>query len=182
MEKLKLSTNYNTQATFDFDNQMKLEYAGKDDEIIKKIEAGNVTYPIQNTLIQGSQSLFGIRTDLKFGKLNISTVVSQNRGERKEIGLSKRIGGVSINQQMANFSNRLDIRGFRAEEVIPRLDQYIDEALMLGANELHILHGKGHGVLREIVRNHLKGFREVDSMKDEHADRGGAGITIVTLK
>ena len=86
-DKFKLNFNYNTEATFDFENQTKLAYEGNEDQILQKIEAGNVTYPIQNTLIQGSQSLFGIRTDLKFGKLNISTVVSQNRGERKEINI-----------------------------------------------------------------------------------------------
>ncbi|MEN8839207.1 MAG: cell surface protein SprA, partial [Flavobacteriales bacterium] len=86
-DKFKLNFNYNTEATFDFENQTKLAYEGNEDQILQKIEAGNVTYPIQNSLIQGSQSLFGLRTDLKFGKLNISTVVSQNRGERKEINI-----------------------------------------------------------------------------------------------
>mgnify|MGYP001803361781 CR=1 FL=1 len=86
-----------------------------------------------------------------------------------------------MNQKMADFSARLDIRGYRAEEVIPRLDQYLDEALLLGQTELHILHGKGNGVLRQIVRNHLKTYREVTDFRDEHADRGGAGVTIVTM-
>lgn len=86
-DKFNLNFNYNTEATFDFENQTKLAYEGSEDQILQKIEAGNVTYPIQNSLIQGSQSLFGIRTDLKFGKLNISTVISQNRGERKEINI-----------------------------------------------------------------------------------------------
>ncbi|HMC96496.1 MAG TPA: cell surface protein SprA, partial [Flavobacteriales bacterium] len=58
-EKLKITTNYNTQATFDFENQVKLDYTGYEDEIIQKIEAGNVSLPLRGTLIQGSQSLFG---------------------------------------------------------------------------------------------------------------------------
>ncbi|MEN8786615.1 MAG: cell surface protein SprA [Flavobacteriales bacterium] len=86
-DKFNLNFNYNTEATFDFENQTKLAYEGNEDQILQKIEAGNVTFPIQNSLIQGSQSLFGLRTDLKFGKLNISSVVSQNRGERKEINI-----------------------------------------------------------------------------------------------
>lgn len=86
-DKFKLNFNYNTEATFDFENQTKLAYEGNEDQILQKIEAGNVTFPIPNSLIQGSQSLFGLRTDLKFGKLNISTVLSQNRGERKEINI-----------------------------------------------------------------------------------------------
>ncbi|MEN8956421.1 MAG: cell surface protein SprA, partial [Flavobacteriales bacterium] len=86
-DKFKLNFNYNTEATFDFENQTKLAYEGNEDQILQKIEAGNVTFPVPNSLIQGSQSLFGIRTDLRFGKLNISTVLSQNRGERKEINI-----------------------------------------------------------------------------------------------
>lgn len=86
-DKFKLNFNYNTEATFDFENQTKLAYEGNEDQILQKIEAGNVTFPSQNSLIQGSQSLFGLRADLKFGKLRISNVISQNRGERKEINI-----------------------------------------------------------------------------------------------
>jgi cell surface protein SprA len=64
-DKLKINTNYNTQATFDFENQVKLDYTGYEDEIIQKIEAGNVSLPLRGTLIQGSQSLFGIKTQLR---------------------------------------------------------------------------------------------------------------------
>ncbi len=89
-EKLKLNTNYNTQATFDFDNTMKLDYstdAFSEDDIIKKIEAGNVSLPIQGTLIQGSQSLFGLKTELQFGRLWLTAVASQQKSEREEITL-----------------------------------------------------------------------------------------------
>ncbi len=83
--KLQLSTNYNTEATFDFENQMKLEFTGDEDEIIQKIEAGNVSLPLSGSLIQGSQSLFGIKLETKFGRLRNTTVLSQQKGERKEI-------------------------------------------------------------------------------------------------
>ena len=80
-EKLKLGINYNTEATFDFENQISLEYEGGEDDIIKKIEAGNVSMPLPGTLITGSQSLFGVKTEMQFGKLTISTVFSQQKGE-----------------------------------------------------------------------------------------------------
>ncbi len=80
-EKLKLTTNYNTEATFDFENQMKLEYTGYEDEIIKKIEVGNVSLPLTGSLITGSQSLFGIKTQLQFGRLNVTTIFSQKKGK-----------------------------------------------------------------------------------------------------
>ena len=89
-EKLKLNTNYNTQATFDFDNTMKLDYNTDqfgEDDIIKKIEAGNVSLPLRGTLIQGSQSLFGIKTELQFGRLLLNIVASQQKSERESITL-----------------------------------------------------------------------------------------------
>jgi cell surface protein SprA len=86
-DKLKLSTNYNTEATFDFENQTKIDYTGYEDEIIQKIEAGNVSMPLNNSLISGSQSLFGVKTELKFGHLNVTTLFSQERGQKKEINV-----------------------------------------------------------------------------------------------
>ncbi len=76
-EKLKLQTSYNTEATFDFENQMKLEYTGFEDEIIKKIEAGNVSLPLSGSLIQGGSSLFGVKTELQFGRATITSIFSQ---------------------------------------------------------------------------------------------------------
>ncbi len=80
-EKLKLGVNYNTEATFDFENQINLEYEGDEDDILKKVEAGNVTLPLPGTLITGSQSLFGIKTEMQFGKLTVTSIFSQQKGE-----------------------------------------------------------------------------------------------------
>ena len=75
-----MNLNYNTDATFDFDAQnFKLRYEGKEDEIIKLVEGGNVSFPSNNSLVQGSSSLFGIRTDMQFGKLKLQTVLSQKK-------------------------------------------------------------------------------------------------------
>ena len=89
-EKLNLSTNYNTNATFDFDNQIKLDYnsdAFGEDDIIKKIEAGNVSLPLRGTLIQGAQSLFGLKTELQFGHLRLTGIASQQKSQRENIQL-----------------------------------------------------------------------------------------------
>ena len=93
-DKLRITTNYNTEATFDFENQMKLEYTGYEDEIIQKIEAGNVTLPLAGTLITGSQSLFGIKTALKFGRLTVTSVFSQQKGKTSTIQVT---GGAQTN-------------------------------------------------------------------------------------
>ncbi|HZG01563.1 MAG TPA: cell surface protein SprA, partial [Chitinophagales bacterium] len=84
-EKLKLTTNYNTQGQFDFEKQVKLEYTGFPDEIIKKIEAGNVSFPLTTSLITGSQSLFGLKTQLQFGRLMVTSVLSEQKSQTQNI-------------------------------------------------------------------------------------------------
>ena len=85
-DKVNLNMNYNTEATFDFDSKkMKLKYEGKEDEIIKLLEAGNVSFPTNSSLISGATSLFGIRADLQFGKLSLQTVVSQKTSESTSV-------------------------------------------------------------------------------------------------
>jgi hypothetical protein len=84
-DKMQLGVNYNTDAMFEFENRTKLQYAGKDDEILKKVEAGDVTLPLTGTLITGSYSLFGLKTEMQFGKLTITTVLSQQKGQSSVI-------------------------------------------------------------------------------------------------
>ena len=85
-DKVNMNLNYNTDATFDFDAQnFKLKYEGKEDEIIKLVEGGNVTFPSNNSLVQGASSLFGIRTDMQFGKLKLQTVISQKKSSNKSV-------------------------------------------------------------------------------------------------
>ncbi|MBC6409411.1 MAG: endonuclease MutS2 [Ekhidna sp.] len=90
--------------------------------------------------------------------------------------------GIDVSQKMANFSHELSIRGMRMEEATSKIESYLDEALLVGVDKVRIVHGKGHGVLREIVRNISKDHPGVSSVEDEHADRGGAGISIVKLQ
>ena len=93
-DKVNMNLNYNTDATFDFDSQnLKLKYEGKEDEIIKLVEAGNVSFPSNSSLVKGASSLFGIRTDMQFGKLKLQTVVSQKKSASKSVS-SK--GGVQL--------------------------------------------------------------------------------------
>ncbi len=83
--RIKLGINYNTDASFDFQNQKKINYQGQDDEIIKSIELGDVSMPASNSLIAGSQSLFGVKASFQFGKLFLTGVYSQSKSEHKEI-------------------------------------------------------------------------------------------------
>lgn len=85
-DKVNLNLNYNTESSFDFDQKMiKLAYTGKEDEIVKKIEAGNVSLPLNSSLITGSSALFGIKTELQFGKLNVVAVASQQQSQTKTV-------------------------------------------------------------------------------------------------
>ena len=100
-DKLKLPINYNTLANFDFENQLKLDYKGMDDEIIKSIEAGNVSYTSKGTLIPSAQSLFGIKTQLQFGKLFVTGVLANQKAQRQSLALQ---GGAAT----SNFTKKID--------------------------------------------------------------------------
>ena len=85
-DKMNFNFNYNTDATFDFDTKnLKLKYDGKEDEIIKLVEAGNVTFPSNNSLVKGASSLFGLHTTMQFGKLKLDAVVSQKKSTTKSV-------------------------------------------------------------------------------------------------
>lgn len=94
-DKVNMNLNYNTDATFDFDTQnLKLKYDGKEDEIVKLVEAGNVSLPSNSSLIMGASGLFGLRTDLQFGKFSLQTVVAQKKSASHSVS-SK--GGNQLN-------------------------------------------------------------------------------------
>lgn len=109
-DKMNMNLNYNTDATFDYDAQnMKLKYDGKEDEIIKLVEAGNVSFPSNSSLIQGASSLFGIRTDMQFGKLKLQTVLSQKKSSSSSVS-SK--GGVQLTPFELDVANYEENRHF----------------------------------------------------------------------
>ena len=109
-DKVNMNLNYNTDATFDFDAQnLKLKYDGKEDEIIKLVEAGNVSFPSNSSLIKGASSLFGLRTDLQFGKLKLQLVASQKKSSNKSV--SSR-GGVQLTSYEINVANYEENRHF----------------------------------------------------------------------
>ena len=85
-DKMDMNLNYNTEATFDVDSKdLKLTYQGKEDEIVKLLEAGNVSMPSNLSLVKGASSLFGLRTDLQFGKLKLQTVISRKNSTSSSV-------------------------------------------------------------------------------------------------
>jgi DNA mismatch repair protein MutS2 len=87
-----------------------------------------------------------------------------------------------INKKLASFKPAIDVRGKRADEIVSVIQNYIDEAIYLNVKEVSILHGKGDGVLRKIIREYLAKVPEIKSYEDEHVERGGHGITVVNLR
>ena len=115
------------------------------------------------------------------------TSVKQKNLERIPAGVSEKRKGVSvqydwnISQRKLHFKPEIDIRGKRGEEAIEIVRNFIDDALVVGVKELKVLHGKGNGILKSMVREYLHSLNMVRNCKDEHVERGGAGITLVTL-
>lgn len=87
-----------------------------------------------------------------------------------------------MNEKRAHFNPTLDLRGHRAEEALDMLHKFIDEALLLSEKEIRILHGKGYGILMQVIHQELKGMREVRTFHPEKVELGGVGVTIVNLR
>ena len=153
-----------------------------------EIEIGDSVRFVDNQVTGEVIDIRGKDVEVKVGDLK--TVVKKKRLEKisrtkaREItrGYTKPSSSMNINQKMADFSGTLDVRGKRGEEVLGLVDKFIDDALLANSSELKILHGKGNGILKDLIRNHLKGSHMVQSVQDEHVERGGAGISVVTLK
>ena len=126
-DKVNMNLNYNTDATFDFDSQnLKLKYDGKEDEIIKLVEAGNVSFPSNSSLVKGASSLFGLRTDLQFGKLKLQLVASQKKSTTKSVSTK---GGTQFTPFEIDAANYEENRHFF-------LSQYFREKYDAGMRSL----------------------------------------------
>ncbi len=108
-KRLKVSANFDTQSTFDFQNQVKLEYTPTEDDIIRKIEVGNISMPIKNSLLKGAQNLMGLKTELQFGKTTVTAVLSQQKSETRTVAAQ---GGASINEFNLRISDYDDNKHF----------------------------------------------------------------------
>ena len=118
--------------------------------------------------------------------VDISRLQHLTADEKRKISRSVRQSSLQqsyeLNQRRLQFNPGLDVRGMRADEAVSRVAAFIDEAVMVGAFEVKILHGKGNGILRYVVREYLQTVDVVTSVRDEHVDFGGAGITVVEIE
>ena len=134
--------------------------------------------------IQGKDATVAFNTVTVKAKIRDLEVVSGKMPARKAVnrGISYQNMVNDMNARMANFRITIDVRGKRADETEAIIQKYIDEAIMLHVSEVSILHGKGNGVLRSIIRNYLSRIPEVKHYEDASLETGGSGITQVTLK
>ncbi|MDE7005192.1 MAG: Smr/MutS family protein, partial [Alistipes sp.] len=134
------------------------------------------------------RSVKGRKAQVAFGQMLTSvdkellTVVSNNEyREATRPATARTVVSADISARKLAFRDHIDVRGMRAAEALEMVQQFVDDALMLGVESVTILHGKGTGALKEEIRRYLRTVPEVESAVDEHADRGGAGITVVKL-
>ncbi len=144
------------------------------------IDGGDASFKV--SAIKGNEvelSVGEMKTMVKLNRLKKTTgdkLIEQSQPA------FKRVQGIDINERMNNFSSTIDLRGKRGEEAINLVDSFLDNALLLGSYELRILHGKGDGILRKLIREHLRRVSFVSTFKDEKVEFGGDGFTIVELK
>lgn len=134
------------------------------------------------------QSVKGRKAQVAFGQIlttvdkdRLSVVSNSEYREAMRPQTVRTVVAADISARKLRFRDHIDVRGMRAAEALDAVQDFIDDALMVGVGSVTILHGKGTGALKEEIRRYLRTVPEVASAVDEHADRGGAGITIVTF-
>ncbi|RZM23661.1 MAG: endonuclease MutS2, partial [Pedobacter sp.] len=100
-----------------------------------------------------------------------------NKQAKKAVQANSYTG--SISEAIGNFTAELDLRGMRGDNALHEVEKYLDKSIMLGFPFIKLIHGKGDGILRKLIREYLKKYSQVNRVEDEHADRGGDGITYV---
>lgn len=181
-EKEKLQANTNT-------NQAPLTKVAEKPKPESEFIVGDKVRIVGQNTVGEVLDINGKSILVAFGQM--STTLPDKRLEKVSNNEAKKIQkfepvvmdarAYSVNEKKLNFSHQIDIRGVRADEALQRIVQFIDEANVVGVSEIRILHGKGTGVLRQIIREYLATDPCVQNFADEHIQLGGSGITVVRL-
>ena len=155
------------------------------------IKEGDSVYMMETQTVGEVTQLKGQDITIAFNSISLKTTVdkvvkiSKKEARAATRGTVSKMDGSTIsevmNSKISQFTQTLDIRGKRADEAIEELELYLDEALLINIKQVKILHGKGNGILRHVIRQHLHKRKEVKSFHDEVLELGGAGITVVGL-
>ena len=154
----------------------------------REVEAGSKVRMLGQEMVGEVRAVKGKKAQVAFGQIlttvdkALLTVVSNNEyREATRPTTVRTVVSADISARKLAFRDHIDVRGMRSIEALDAVQQFIDDALMVGVSSVTILHGKGTGALKEEIRRDLRTVPEMESAVDEHADRGGAGITVVTL-
>ncbi|MDE6046852.1 MAG: Smr/MutS family protein [Alistipes sp.] len=154
----------------------------------REVEAGAKVRMAGQEIVGEVRAVKGRKVQVAFGQMlttvdrDALTVVSNHEyREATRPATARTVVSVDISARKLAFRDHIDVRGMRASEALDAVQQFVDDALMVGVGSVTILHGKGTGALKEEIRRYLRTVPEVASAVDEHADRGGAGITVVSL-
>ncbi len=157
--------------------------------VVQKIEVGTKV-KLEGQDIPGVvKMLKGKKAQVAFGEMLIMVDVSRLKAvssaeyrQATRPTTARTVVSVDIRERKLNFRDNIDVRGMRAVEALEAVEDLVDDALMVGVSTVTILHGKGTGALKEEIRRYLRSVKDVATIADDHADRGGSGITIVTFK
>ncbi len=154
----------------------------------REVVVGSKVKMVGQDVVGVVQSMQGRKAQVAFGQLLttvdkalLTVISSAEYREATRPTTPRTVYSSDISARKLNFRDHIDVRGMRAVEALEEVRDLVDDAIMLGIGSVTILHGKGTGALKEEIRRYLRSVKEVASAKDEHADRGGAGITIVTF-
>ena len=157
--------------------------------VVQKIEVGTKV-KLEGQDIPGVvKMLKGKKAQVAFGEMlimvdvaRLKAVSSAEYRQATRPTTARTVVSVDIRERKLNFRDNIDVRGMRAVEALEAVEDLVDDALMVGVSTVTILHGKGTGALKEEIRRYLRSVKDVATIADDHADRGGSGITIVTFK
>ena len=160
-----------------------------EEPVVQKIEVGTKV-KLEGQEIPGVVKMIkGKKAQVAFGEMLIMVDVARLKAvssveyrQATRPTAARTVVSVDIRERKLNFRDSIDVRGMRAAEALEAVEDLVDDALMVGVSTVTILHGKGTGALKEEIRRYLRSVKDVASVADDHADRGGSGITIVTFK
>ena len=160
-----------------------------EETVVQKIEVGTKV-KLEGQEIPGVVKMIkGKKAQVAFGEMLIMVDVARLKAvssveyrQATRPTAARTVVSVDIRERKLNFRDSIDVRGMRAAEALEAVEDLVDDALMVGVSTVTILHGKGTGALKEEIRRYLRSVKDVASVADDHADRGGSGITIVTFK
>jgi DNA mismatch repair protein MutS2 len=190
-EEIKRQAEKLTEFPLPLAAKLKTEIAEKPTQDEKHLLPGDFVTIETSTSVGKLIHIDNDKAEVQFGsatvKVSLNKLVRSTKSSRKNETENTRHYSHNnlindLNARMANFRLTLDVRGKRSEEALSLVQHYIDEAVLLNMDEVHILHGKGNGILRTMIQQFLRETPEVQKAYDEEPERGGTGITVVSLR